>query len=59
MKMIAEYLEHAMQFEHMAAAEVNPDLKTQFLKQAADYRKLAGKRAVHLGRPEPSAPQSK
>jgi hypothetical protein len=59
MKMIAEYLEHAIQFEHMAAAEANPDLKATFLKQAADYRKLAAKRAAYLGLPEPSAPKSK
>jgi hypothetical protein len=49
MKMIAEYLEHALQFDHMAASETNPDLKTRFLKQAADYRKLATKRAAQLG----------
>jgi hypothetical protein len=43
MKMIAEYLEHALQFEHMAASETNHDLKTRFLKQAADYRELCGR----------------
>jgi hypothetical protein len=59
MKMIAEYLDHAMQFEHMAAAEANPGLKASFLKQAADYRKLAAKRAVLLGLSDPSSPRSK
>jgi hypothetical protein len=54
MKMIAEYLEHAMQFERMAAAEANHDLRAKFLKQAMDYRKLAEKRAEHLGLPDPS-----
>jgi hypothetical protein len=59
MKMIAEYLEHAVQFELLAADEANPDVKTQFLKQAVDYRKLAAKRAVQLRLPMPSGPQSK
>lgn len=42
--MIAEYLEHALQFERMAAREKNPELKAQLEKQAAAYRKLAGER---------------
>jgi hypothetical protein len=33
MKMLVDYLDRAMQFEHMAAVEVNPDLKATFLKQ--------------------------
>jgi hypothetical protein len=52
MKMIVEYLDRAMQFEHLAAAEDNAELKEQFLKQAADYRKLATKRAAELGLPD-------
>jgi hypothetical protein len=59
MKMLAEYLDHAMQFEHMAATEANPDLKAKFLKQAADYRKLAAKRAAKLGLSDPNPPASK
>jgi hypothetical protein len=49
MKMIAEYLDRAMQFEHIAAIENDPGLKAKFLVQAADYRKLAEKRAGQLG----------
>jgi hypothetical protein len=59
MKMITKYLDHALQFEHMAAAETHPDLKASLLKQAADYRKLAAKRAAQLGLSDPSSPQSK
>ena len=44
MKMIAEYLEHALNFERMAAAEANPQVKAVFEKQAATYRKLAADR---------------
>jgi hypothetical protein len=40
MKLIADYLEHAIHFEHMAAVEKNPDLRAKFLKQAADFRRL-------------------
>jgi hypothetical protein len=47
--MIAEYLEHALQFERLAAEEPNPDLKAQLAKQAAAYRKLAAERTKKLG----------
>lgn len=47
--MIAEYLEHALQFERMAEAETNPDAKGLFEKQAAAYRKLAAERAKKIG----------
>jgi hypothetical protein len=30
MKMVAEYLEHALSFERMAAAENDPQLKANF-----------------------------
>jgi hypothetical protein len=56
MKMVAEYLEHALNFERMAAEEKNPKVKAVFEKQAADYRRLATKRAKELGLPEPSKP---
>jgi hypothetical protein len=52
-KMIAEYLEHALAFERLAANENNPSLKGDFEKQAAAYRKLASERAKKLGLPEP------
>jgi hypothetical protein len=51
--MIAEYLDHAIQFERMAAEEVNPAVRAQFEKQAVAYRKLASERAAKLGLPEP------
>jgi hypothetical protein len=40
MKMVAEYLEYARQFERMAAEELNPEVKLQFEKQAAAYRMI-------------------
>ena len=49
MKMIAEYLEHAIQFERLAAAEKEPKLRIQLEGQAAAYRKLARERAKNLG----------
>ena len=41
MKMLAEYLEHAIKFEQMAAQERDAQLRADFEKQAAAYRKLA------------------
>lgn len=40
MKLLTEYLERAIQFERLAAAETDPKLKEQLEKQANDYRKL-------------------
>ena len=48
MNMIAEYLEHARQFERMAAEETDPALKETLAKQALAYRKLAAERAERL-----------
>jgi hypothetical protein len=45
MKMLAEYLEKALHFEHMAALEKNATLKASLEKQATAYRKLATERA--------------
>jgi hypothetical protein len=45
-KLVAEYLEHALQFERLAAAEENQSLKADLEKQAAAYRKLAAERAL-------------
>jgi hypothetical protein len=59
MKMLAEYLDRAMQFEKLPADEANPDLKAKFLKQAADYRNLAAKRAAMLGVSDSNPPESK
>jgi hypothetical protein len=43
MKMIAEYVEHAIRFERMAADETDATLKARMLEQAKTYRKLAEK----------------
>jgi hypothetical protein len=53
MKMIAEYLEHALQFERWADESDDATLKQQFLEQAAEYRQLAEERAVAIGIPKP------
>ena len=46
MKMVAEYLEKALHFEQLAAAEKTPELKASLMKQAEAYRKLASDRAL-------------
>ena len=48
MKMVAEYVEHALQFE-LLAHEKNPQLKADMEKQAAAYRKLAADRTKEIG----------
>jgi len=55
--MIAEYLEHALQFEKMAEGETEQSLKHSLLKQAEAYRKLAAERAERLGLPRPPQPR--
>ncbi|WMT74492.1 hypothetical protein [Bradyrhizobium sp. Ash2021] len=57
MKLIAEYLDHALQFERLAADETNPTLKVDFVRQAGAYRKLAAARAKKLGMPGPPKPE--
>jgi hypothetical protein len=52
-KMIAEYLEHALQFEKMAKDETDAALKEQLIKQAEAYRNLAEERARRLDLPAP------
>jgi hypothetical protein len=59
MKLITEYIEHALAFERMAADESNPEVKAQFENQASAYRKLAAERAAKYGLPAPSLPQEK
>jgi hypothetical protein len=56
MKMIAGYLENAIQFERLAAEEPDPKLKAHFEKQALAYRKLATERANKLRLAPPSKP---
>lgn len=53
MKLVAEYLESAHQFERMASHETDPKLKAEFEKQALAYQKLAVKRAQEMGLPLP------
>jgi hypothetical protein len=48
MKVVAEYLEQAFNFDRMAAEATDPALKESFQKQADAYRKLAEKRAAQL-----------
>jgi hypothetical protein len=56
MKMLAEYIEHALTFERLAAQEQNSKLKVEMEGQAKAYRKLAADRASSFGRPSPSPP---
>jgi hypothetical protein len=56
MKLIAEYLERAVHFELLAAAESKAELKQQFENQAKAYRKLAAKRANEVGLLLPDSP---
>lgn len=58
MKLVAEYLEQAVQFERLAATEKDPQLKAQFEKQAAAYHRLAAKLATELGVPLPKPENS-
>jgi hypothetical protein len=46
MKMVAEYLEKALNFEQMAAMEKDPNAKAALLGQAKAYRELAAERAL-------------
>lgn len=57
MKLLAEYLDHALAFERLAAQENDPEVRAQFEQQAAAYRKLAADRAARYGLPAPSPPQ--
>jgi hypothetical protein len=49
MQRISEYLERGLLFERLAAEELNPQIKAEFEKQAAAYRKLGADRAKKLG----------
>ena len=59
MKMIAEYLEHALQFERMGSEATDTALKESMLKQSAAYRKLAEDRAKRMSLPPVPQPQKK
>jgi hypothetical protein len=49
MKLVAEYLDRALQFERMADATQDPQLRDQLTQQAAAYRKLATKTGAAIG----------
>ena len=57
MKLLSQYLDRALKFESLAAAETDPKLKADLEGQATAYRKLASDRATKLGLPQPSAPK--
>jgi hypothetical protein len=48
MKMIAEYLEHSIHFEQLAAQEADDKIRARLLEQAHAYYNLAVKRAHQL-----------
>jgi hypothetical protein len=56
MKLLSEYLDHALLFERLAAEENNSELRAQFEKQAGAYRNLVAERAERYGLPPQSAP---
>jgi hypothetical protein len=58
MKMIVEYIEHALTFERLAAEEDNQELRTELESVALAYRKLVAERAKQFGLPPPSDPRS-
>jgi hypothetical protein len=52
--MLAEYLDHALEFERMSSRESDPRVKAQLEEQALAYRKLAAARAKKLGLEPPA-----
>jgi hypothetical protein len=54
MKLIMEYVQSAIKFEHLAALEANPERSAVLKKQAAAYYQLADERAKKLGVPQPA-----
>ena len=57
MKLLHEYIEHALAFERLAAEEKNLEVKVQFEQQALAYRKLAVERAAKHALPPPNLPE--
>jgi hypothetical protein len=53
--MIAQFLEHALRFERLAAGETDPALKESLCKEAIASRKFATERAERLNLPRPPA----
>jgi hypothetical protein len=52
--MLAEYLDHALEFERTSSRESDPQVKAKLEEQAAAYRKLATARARKLGLEPPA-----
>jgi hypothetical protein len=59
MKLVTEYIADAIQFEHLAELEQDPERRAVFENQAAAYRKQAVDRAKKLGLPPPEKRQSR
>lgn len=58
MKLVADYLENARQFERLADAESDPAAKKALQNQAEAYYKLAVKRAQAINMPVPPRPSA-
>jgi hypothetical protein len=56
MKMLAEYLDNAVQFEQMAADTKDPKLKAEFERKALSYLLRAETIAKEYGLPMPPDP---
>jgi hypothetical protein len=54
LKVLIQYLDHALTFERLATEEPNGELQAAFVNQAHSYRELAAKCAEKLGLPAPS-----
>jgi hypothetical protein len=54
MKMLAEYVETALNLERMATVERDAKLKANLEKLAAAYRRLAAEKGAGLKPPEPA-----
>jgi hypothetical protein len=59
MKLVAEYLERAVQFRRMGESENNLTIQAQMREQAEAYYKLAVKCARESSQPIPAKPWSK
>ena len=59
MKMVAEYVEHALELEQLAAREENVQPKIKLETQAVAYRKLATDRAKKSGLNSPTGKQGR
>jgi hypothetical protein len=56
LKLLEEYVVHALAFDRLAAEQSDLKIRAEFAREAAAYRKLAVERAAKLGLPSPSPP---